>query len=172
VVEIGTGNWLVSYLRGTYGLGAEEGAQFLSLFFLFFTLGRLVGGYIVERAGYVRCIFGFGVAILALDAGGFLIGRDGVLLFSITGFFISTMYPTFMALIMKEFPIGTGSVMGFVITAVAAVNMLMNWVVGQTSDLLGVAAGFGSFMVYMVVALTLLTLLNQRLIYNKTLATS
>jgi fucose permease len=167
VVEIGTGNWLVSYLRGVYSMGADESARFLSLFFLFFTLGRLVGGYIVERVGYVRCLFGFGVAILLLDIGGFALGQAGILLFSLTGFFVSTMYPTFMAMIMKEFRVGTGSIMGFIITAVAAVNMLMNWVVGQTSDLLGVGVGFASFMLYLLVALSLLLLLSRRLTFNR-----
>ncbi|MCL5996202.1 MAG: MFS transporter [Chloroflexi bacterium] len=167
VVELGTGNWLISFLRGAYGMGADESARFLSLFFVFFTLGRLVGGYVAERVGYVRCLALFAVAILCLYAGGFALGRDGVLLFSVTGFFISVMYPTFMAMIMKEFTSGTGSVMGFIITAVAAVTMLFNWVVGQTSDLLGVAAGFASFMPYTALAGVLLLLLNRRLRFNK-----
>ena len=167
VVEIGTGNWLVSYLRGTYAMGEDESARWLSLFFLFFTLGRLFGGYIVEKLGYVRCIAIFIVVILALNAGGFALGQGGVILFSLTGFFVSVMYPTFMALIMKEFPVATGSVMGFVITAVAGVNMLMNWVVGQTSDLLGVAAGYGSFMIYAALGLLALILLSRQLTFNK-----
>ncbi|MCL4506370.1 MAG: MFS transporter [Chloroflexi bacterium] len=167
VVEIGTGNWLISYLRGVYNMDADQGARYLSFFFLTFTLGRLFGGYIVERVGYVKTIFVFGMAILLLDMAGFAVGQSGVILFSLTGFFISIMYPTFMAMVMKEFRVGTGSVMGFVITAVAAVNMLMNWVVGQTSDLLGVAAGFGSFMLYLIIAMALLLVLNNRLTFNK-----
>jgi fucose permease len=166
-VEIGTGNWLVSYLRGTYAMSEEESARWLSLFFVFFTLGRLFGGYIIEKLGYVRCIGIFILLILVLYAGGFALGQPGVILFSITGFFISVMYPTFMAMIMKEFPVATSSVMGFVIAAVAAVNMLMNWVVGQTSDLLGVGAGFGSFMLYALLALLALLLLNRQLTFNK-----
>lgn len=162
-VEIGTGNWLVSYLRDVHEMGAEESAGFLSLFFLFFTFGRLAGGYVAERLGYVRCILLFALAVLCLDAAGFATGRAGVILFSATGFFISIMYPTFMALIMREFTSGTGSVMGFIITGVAAVNMLMNWVVGQTSDRLGVTAGFASFMLYTVLAIALLLVLNRRL---------
>ena len=167
VVELGTGNWLVSYLRGTYAMSEDQSARWLSLFFLFFTLGRLFGGYIVEKLGYVRCIAGFIITIIVLDAGGFALGQGGVILFSLTGFCISIMYPTFMAMIMKEFPVATGSIMGFVITAVAAVNMLMNWVVGQTSDLLGVSAGFGSFMLYAALALFALVLLNRKLTFNK-----
>ena len=167
VVEIGTGNWLVSYLGGTYGMSEGESAQWLSLFFLFFTLGRLFGGYIIERVGYVRSIGVFIIAVVALDVGGFALGRPGVIMFSLTGFFISIMYPTFMAMIMKEFPVATSSVMGFVIAAVAAFGMLMNWVVGQTSDLLGVAAGYGSFMLYAILALALLMVLNRRLTFNK-----
>ena len=167
VVELGTGNWLISYLRGAHGMDAEESARYLSLFFVFFTLGRLFGGYIVERIGYVRTVFGFGVMILLLDASAFALGRNAVFLFSLTGFCVSIMYPTFMALIMKEYRVGTGSVMGFVITAVAAVNMLMNWVVGQTAEWLGVTAGFSSFMVYLTIALGLLVLLNRQLTFNK-----
>jgi fucose permease len=167
IVEVGIGNWLVSYLRGTYAMSEDQSAQWLSLFFLFFTLGRLFGGYIVEKLGYVRCIATFIVLILGLYAGGFALGQSGVILFSVIGFFISIMYPTFMALIMKEFPVATGSVMGFVISAVAAVSMVMNWVVGQTSDLLGVAAGFGSFMLYAALALLGLFFLNRHLTFNK-----
>ena len=166
-VEIGTGNWLISYLKGAYGMDAEQGARYLSLFFLFFTLGRLFGGYIVERVGYLRTLIGFGIAVLVLDAGGFAIGVNGVILFSLTGFFISIMYPTYMAMIMKEFRTGTGSVMGFVITGVAAANMVINVIVGQTSDLLGVAAGFGSLMLFMLIALALMVLLNRRLTFTQ-----
>ncbi len=162
-VEIGTGNWLISYLRGTYNMDPEQAARALSLFFLFFTLGRLFGGYIVERVGYLRTLMAFGVAILVLDVGGFAIGVNGVILFSLTGFFISIMYPTYMALIMKEFRTGTGSVMGFVITGVAAANMVINVLVGQTSDILGVAAGYGSFMIFMLLALALMAILDRRL---------
>jgi fucose permease len=167
IVEVGIGNWLVSYLRGTYAMGEDQSAQWLSLFFLFFTLGRLFGGYIVEKMGYVRCIATFIVVILALYAGGFALGQSGVILFSLIGFFISTMYPTFMAMIMKEFPVATGSVMGFIITAVAAVSMVVNWIVGQTSDLLGVGVGFGSFMIYAALALVSLVILNRHLTFNK-----
>jgi fucose permease len=167
IVEVGIGNWLVSFLRGTYAMTEDQSAQWLSLFFLFFTLGRLFGGYIVEKLGYTRCLAVFIVIILALFAAGFIVGQNGVILFSMIGFFISIMYPTFMAMIMKEFPVATASVMGFIITAVAAVSMVANWVVGQTSDLLGVGAGFGSFMIYAVLALLGLLILNQRLTFNK-----
>ena len=53
--------------------------------------------------------------------------------------------------------------MGFVITGVAAANMVINVLVGQTSDILGVAAGYGSFMIFMLLALALMAILDRRL---------
>lgn len=171
VVELGMGNWLVSYLQGAHGMNADESAGYLSLFFLFFTFGRLVGGYVVERLGYIRVVFSLGVLMLVLHAGGLALPHAAGLLFSLTGLCVSVMYPTFMAMIMKEFRVGTGSVMGFVITAVAAVNMLMNWLIGQVFDVLGVATGFGIFMVLVVAALSLLALLSKRLTFTQVVPT-
>jgi fucose permease len=148
-------------------MGADQSATYLSLFFVTFTLGRLIGGYMMERIGYVQGILWFAVITLCLYIAGQVLGQDGALLFSLTGFFISIMFPTVMAMIMHEFRVGTGSIMGFIITASGSVNMLFNWVIGQTSDLLGVRAGFASFMIYTVIAIGLLLLLNRYLTFNK-----
>ena len=167
VVELGTGNWLVSYLRGAFSMDAGRSAQFLSLFFVSFTIGRLIGGYLMERIGYVRGMRWFLFVTVVVYACAMAVGEPGAGLISVAGFFISILFPTVMAVIMKEYPASTSSVMGFIITASGGVNMLFNWVIGQTSDLAGVTVGFGSLILYAVLAMTSLTLLDRRLVFNK-----
>ena len=90
-------------------------------------LGRLKGGYIAEKLGYIKIILYFAIASVVLFASGMLLGNQFAFLFSCIGFFASIMFPTMMSVIMKEFPTGTSSVMGFVISAAGGINMLVNW---------------------------------------------
>ncbi len=167
VIELGTGNWLVNFLQKEWGMNVDKSSFYLSLFFITFTLGRLFGGYIAEKLGYIRIIFIFTVVSLALQLSGLVLGRSFAFLFSFTGFFISIMFPTVMAIIMKEFKEGMGTKMGIIITASGSVNMISNWLIGKTNDLLGVTAGFSSLLLYGSLIILFLTLLDRKLVYNK-----
>lgn len=163
VAEVGIANWFINFLQVVHGFNADRSSLYLSIFFIVFTVGRMVGGFLAERAGYINILFYFTFTILALFAGGLLTGGIWVILFSFTGFFISIMYPTVMTIIMKEYRTDTTAVIGFIITAAGAVNMIVNWIIGKTSDYFGVYTGFASIWVYDALIIVFLLLLRKEL---------
>jgi fucose permease len=166
LAEHGVGNWLVNFLQVERGMDENESSLYLSLFFVAFTIGRIVGGYLAERLGYIKIVLYFTLFSLILFAGGLMAGSKGSILFSLMGFFISVKYPTVMTIIMKEFSRGVGSIMGFIITGAATVSMTFNWLIGRTNDNISVYIGFGSLLIYTSLIIIFLFPLSKMLTYN------
>ena len=146
-------------------MNENSSSFYLSFFFITFTIGRLTGGYLAEKIGYVKIILYNTVASMILFGTGLLIGNGGAIFFSFVGFFISIMYPTLMVIIMKEFTENTGSVMGFIITFAVVINMISNWLIGKSNDLFGVYYGFASVIIYAILIITFLLALEKKLTY-------
>ena len=167
IAEIGIANWLVNFLQEVRGMSVDQSSLYMTIFFATFMLGRLVGGYIAEKVGYIMIIVYFAIASVVLFASGMLLGNQFAFLFSCIGFFASIMFPTMMSVIMKEFPTGTSSVMGFVISAAGGINMLVNWLIGKTNDLLNVNLGFMSIAIYIALIIVFIIPLSKILTYDK-----
>ena len=162
MMEAGTANWLVNYLQEARNLDVVKSTTYLTWFFIIFTFGRLVGGYIADKIGYIKSLLYFTATATILLFAGIMLGQTFIILFSIMGFFISIMFPTMMALIMKEYSYGVGAVMGFTITVCGVFNMVGNWFVGKINDLWGVGVGLGSLGVGGIIACILLLALNKQ----------
>ncbi len=161
--EIGIANWFVNYLQQGRGMTPLQSASYLSLFFMIFTFGRFIGGFIAEKLGYMRSIILYvAMAIFCLGLGIFG-GPMFVIMISVSGFFFSIVYPTVMALLIKTFNRGINSILGFVMAVSSIINMLANWMVGKTNDLFGVSVGFYLVLFYMVIVFLLLLLLNKNM---------
>ncbi|SIR55986.1 MFS transporter [Halanaerobium kushneri] len=167
VAEIAIGSWLVNFLHVERAFSTASASTYLSLFFVIFTVGRLVGGYFTEHLGYIKILFLFASATQILFICGLLIdGNLGAIFFSAAGFFISIMFPTIMAVIMREFDKGVSSYMGFIITSASAINMISNWLIGKINDLFNVFTGFASISVFIFLIIGFLYLLSKELNYN------
>jgi fucose permease len=167
VAEIAIGSWLVNFLHVERAFSTTSASTYLSLFFVVFTVGRLVGGYFTEHLGYIKILFLFASATQILFICGLLIdGTLGAFFFSAAGFFISIMFPTIMAVIMNEFDTGVSSYMGFIITSASAINMISNWLIGKINDLFNVFTGFASISVFIFLIIIFLYLLNRELDYD------
>lgn len=167
VVEVGIGSWLVNYLYVGRSFAETTASSYLSLFFIVFTVGRLVGGYFTEHLGYLKILFYFSFGMIFLfSIGLFVSGSYGAILFSMVGFFVSIIFPTIMAIIMYEFKQGVSSYMGFIITTASAINMLSNWLIGTITDFFGVFIGFASIGMYMLIIVLFLYLLSKELEYD------
>ncbi|MFP4016204.1 MAG: MFS transporter [Halanaerobiales bacterium] len=165
VLEMGIGNWLVNFLQEIRQLNENSSSFYLSFFFITFTIGRLVGGYLAEKLGYVRIILYFAVISILLFISGLVVNDHGIILFSLIGFFASIMYPTMMVIIMKEYKENTSGAMGFIVTAAILINMIFNWVIGKSTDIFGVFYGFASIAIYAALIIVFLQLLRSRLEY-------
>jgi fucose permease len=167
VSEIAIGSWLVNFLHVERAFSTTSASTYLSLFFIIFTVGRLVGGYFTEHLGYIKILFIFASATLFLFICGLLVeGVLGAVFFSTAGFFISIMFPTIMAVIMNEFDKGVSSYMGFIITTASAINMTSNWLIGKINDIFNVFTGFASISFFMFLIIVFLYFLNRELEYD------
>ena len=161
--EGGVANWLVNYLQIEHGFTTANSSFYLSLFFIIFTSGRLLGGYLTEFIGYMKSIIYFSTTMFFIFFIGLLLQERGALFFSLTGFFVSINFPTIMALIMQEFKANTGTYMGFIITGASAVSMISNWLIGKTTEIFSVYTGFASIIMYILAILLFLYFLNKSL---------
>lgn len=165
--ELGISGWLVNFLQAVRGMDEGSSSQYMFYFFITFTIGRVFGGYIAEKLGYVRTILLFVSTSILLFAGGLLLGNNFVILFSAIGFFVSIMFPTMITIISKEFPQNGSSAMGLIITAAGLTGMISNWLIGILNDAFGVNLGFASILIFAFVIILLLSLLSKTLTYGK-----
>lgn len=163
VAEISIASWLVNFLQKIHGLDVDNSSFYLSLFFIMFTFGRLIGGVLAEKFGYIKLLLLFAAATGAMFVMGLVLGSKWIIMFSATGFFISTMYPTIVTTIVKEFKESSTAILGFVMTAAGGVGMLASWVIGKVSDSFGVWTGFASIFVFVVFLIASLLGLNSSL---------
>jgi fucose permease len=153
--EVGIASWLPNFLMEVHGFDKFSSSLYLSWFFLLFTLGRLFGGFIVERLGYIRATLSFMILALSIFSAGLLLGNQYVFLISLSGLFFSITFPTVIAILMGEYKQGTSSVIGFAVTIASTINMIGNWTMGKVSDI-GVSFGFSLIIVYFIIAIALI----------------
>lgn len=162
VIEAGMANWLVNYLQEVRSLDVISSTSYLTWYFGLFTFGRLVGGFIADKVGYIKSLFYYTAMATILLLAGILLGNTFLLLFSLVGFFTSIMFPTMMVLIMKEYKSGVGAIMGFAITISGIFNMVGGWLIGNINDLWGVSAGMITLVISGIVACILLIVLERK----------
>lgn len=135
--EQGISLWLTNYLKEGFGLRESVGARYLGIFFLIFAIGRLVGGFIVQKTGVLRTVIVSQVIALILLGTGIMLGEDYVIIISISGLFFSIVFPSLMSLVSVLFSEKPGMATGFIMTMVALVLNLMNLLMGVMTDLVG-----------------------------------
>jgi fucose permease len=132
--EIGTSNWFVNLMENSYGFSKNKSAIYLSLFFAIFTIGRLLGGFVVERFGYLKSItYAIFIAFI-LYTSGLVLKDQGVLLISISGLFLSITFPTMIISVSKAFKELGAYATGIVVTGASSINMFLNMVVGYFNE--------------------------------------
>ncbi len=139
VAELQTGIWLISYLGEKFALDENSASSYLSLFFLIFSLGRLFGGIIAHKFGYLKTVSVFLLLSLVLYTSGLLMGIDGINLIVISGVFFSICYPTVLLALKNYFPNTLSMANGIVVFSASGVNMAVSFLMGYLSDEFGVA---------------------------------
>ncbi len=164
VVEFGAANWGGLYLQDVYGLDPRiVGASFVSLFYILFTLSRLLSGLAIEKIGYIRSLYIALVATVGLFLAGFALGRNGIWVLPFTGFTIGLLWPTLIAVAMQVFKANAPTVTSVIITTAGAVNAAFQLVIGLTNQYGGEAWGYRSCLLYAGITLLLLYLLASRI---------
>lgn len=148
--EAGLASWLPAYLEGINLENAQSlGARYLSIFFAIFTIGRLLGGMIVDKFGEKRVILVFSL-LAAVMFGLAKFGPDAwAILYGVSGAFFSVIFPTAVALATTMFK-NAGSALGFLYTAAGIGAMLSTWLVGWIMEHFGVRAGFNLPLIFLI----------------------
>ena len=139
MAEQGTGRWLPTYIKSTYNNMTESKiASYISIFFLLLTIGRLIGGFIVEKIGAMKAVKIFSLIGGILFVIGLLVGKNGLYIVSSAGFFFSIMFPTIVVIISNTFKKNTAYITGIIIALGSVVNTVLSLLVGVISDSMGI----------------------------------
>jgi fucose permease len=161
--EVGTSNWFINFMRSTYSLDDNKGSLYLASFFGIFTVGRLVGGLIVEKLGYLNSVLYFLGAALILYTTGILIGQRGLFIISASGFFFSIVFPTIVLSVSKVFKENSSYSTGIILTGSSFINMVLNMFIGFLNDNIGVYRAF-----YLIPISLLISVVCVLIIYKST----
>ena len=140
--EVGTLSWMVNYIKDNYRYDSSKSAFYSVMFLVIFSTGRLVGGFAVEKLGYLRATMGSLIIAVGLFTSGLVIGEKGLILISISGFFFAVTFPTLVLTISKVFKQNTSYITGVIVTLTSSVNMLLNLVIGKLNDKIGTYLAF------------------------------
>ncbi len=155
--------WFINYMSSTYSLSAIETAKYSSLFFIAFSLGRLVGGFILQKTGEkIGLKISMAMVILCIIVG-LILKQNGLYILSIGGFFLSITYPTLVVLINSTFKELSSLAMGIVHTFTSLVGIATTTLIGFLNDFLGSYTTFYLGAVFMAVALSMLIVIDKKL---------
>jgi len=134
--------WFINYVRSSYGFNPADAAFYASMFFLAFAVGRLVGGFMVNKLGDIRGLKTFMLSASICILLGLIFKKSGLMLISASGFFISISFPTFMVIINKIFNQNASFAIGLITTFSNILYVLLFNLSGVLNDLVGPYVAF------------------------------
>jgi fucose permease len=152
--EYGIGNWYVNYMNEGFCLDADKRSLYVALFFGLETIGRLFGGFVVDRLGYFKSILIYGCTASALSLLGIALGKSGLILFSISGLFFSIIYPTIITTIHGIFKEAASYATGVILMCGTLIAMFVSMLIGVANDLIGVHYSYFSIAICLVLTTT------------------
>jgi fucose permease len=160
--EMATSNWGSLYFQDVYGMDPiSAGAGFVSSFFILFTLSRLVSGFLIEKIGYIKSLTGAVLIVGAIFIAGFALGRTGIYVLPILGFFIAILWPTIMAVAIGAFGVNAPVMTSAVIAIGGLFNALMQLSTGYINRYIGASWGYRSCLIFVAALIVLLLRLGK-----------
>lgn len=139
--EIQTANWLLNYLDEVYSYTADSASFYVAFFFGALSVGRLFGGYILEKIGYLRgIIISLSIAFVLYSIG--LLNESTLIYLSISGLFFAVVYPTTVLVLQKFFEDNISKVVTIVTMAASAISMVFGYLIGYLNDHIGVTKSY------------------------------
>lgn len=132
--ELQTANWLVNYIVQMYKYNENTASTYSAAFFFIFSFGRLAGGFVAERFGYMKSVIASTVIALFLYTSGLLLKESGLWLLVASGLFFSITFPTVVLSIRDYFKVGFNQASGVVITLASGTNMIAGLLIGVLAD--------------------------------------
>ena len=161
-IESVTVNWGPLYLKEKFGMLPEhEGTRFVSLFYVFYTLARLVTGFAVDWLGDALGMLAFNVLLVLLYIVAFSLQRRGVWLLAFSGFLISPFYPTSITVPMEVFGGDTKNTISVILCIALVVNALIQVVIGYVDEYVGPQWGYPLLSLSMCAVMILCMIVTQ-----------
>jgi len=161
-LEMISSNWGSLYFQDSYGLDpTTKGANFVSSFFILFTLSRLINGFIIEKIGYIRSLAGALLFCLVIYIAGFSLGASGIYILPVLGFFIAIFWPTLMAVAMGFFGKNAPIMTAAIIAIGGLINAGMQLSIGFINQRIGPSWGYRSCPLFTVIVVFLILKINS-----------
>jgi fucose permease len=157
--ELATISWMVNYIKDNYNYNSSRSAFYSVMFLVVFSIGRLVGGFVVEKLGYLKITMISLIIAVCLFTFGLILGQDGLIVISISGLFFAITFPTLVLTISKVFYENTSYITGVIVTLTSLVNMLLNLVIGKSNDKIGTYFAFYMIPISLIISIIFIYLI-------------
>lgn len=157
--EIATSSWMVNYIKDNYKYSSSKSAFYSVMFLIIFSIGRLMGGFVVEKYGYLKTTMCSLIIAVCLFILGLIIGEKGLIVISTSGFFFAVTFPTLVLTISKVFKQNTSYITGVIVTLTSSVNMILNLIIGRLNDKIGTYFAFYMIPISLVISIIFIYLI-------------
>lgn len=137
--EMQTANWLLNYMKEVLQININDGSFYVAFFFGIFSIGRLLGGLVVERVGYLKSVIVSLSIALVLYISGLMLAENGLILISVSGLFFAIGFPTMLLVIQKTFADNATYIAGIATMSASMTSMLVGFAMGVLNDTIGPA---------------------------------
>jgi fucose permease len=166
VIEMSSTNWGSLYFQDVYHLDPKtSGAGFVSNFFILFTVSRLLSGFLIEKIGYMRSLFGAALGVIVIFIAGFALGKNGVYLLPGLGFFVAIFWPTLMAVAMGYFGRHAPVVTSVMIVLGGLFNSGVQLLIGFINRYFGPAWGYRGCLLFVFILFAAILVLHRKMRY-------
>ena len=158
--------WFISYMRTSYGFSPTAAAKYATIYYFLFALGRLVGGFVLNKTGNIKGLQIYLLAGAMCILAGLLLRSNGLIVIAASGFFISIVFPTLMVITNKIFKESSSFAIGLITTIGNILFMILLNITGALNDFAGNYVAFYIAPAAMIGNFIIITIINRKT--NKT----
>ncbi|MBI2820797.1 MAG: MFS transporter [Acidobacteria bacterium] len=141
--EASSAAWISSFFTAVRQFGDRQAAWILALFWICFTLARLLAGIVLRKIPEIRFVYcsGFGVTAAWLLLLYSQTAALEVLATGCLGFCLGGIFQTCLSIMGNLFPEDTGTVFGVLLTLAISGGAIVPLAVGQIAEVRGMVSG-------------------------------
>ena len=155
-LEAGIATWLVEYLSKVKAFSSNNARLYLSIFFIAIMIGRLIGGFFVDRIGYLLSIIFVSAIAVILILLGITLAPAYAILIPLSGLLFSIVFPTIVAAVTELTGVRSPLALGLLFSMSGLGKMFGPWVQGYLSDAYNLQIGFSAVFIFNLLMLMFL----------------
>lgn len=160
--ELQSSNWLVAYSEKGLNIGIKRASEYSAMFFIFFSFGRLVGGFVAEKIGYLKSV----KISLLLGAIFYFIALSmnvgGMILLSISGVLFSIVFPTMILIIKDFFTSKIASITSISVAIASLSNLIASLLMGYIAKEYNVQTAMKLIPIFLILSFAFLSFLKKK----------